>query len=35
MTGTQAVHPFSFDKYIIAEYDLIVKRKNPKEMVDN
>jgi hypothetical protein len=35
MTGTLAVHPFAFDKYIIAENDLIVKKKNPKETVDD
>jgi hypothetical protein len=35
MTGTLAVHPFSFDKYIIAENDLMVKKKNPKETVDD
>jgi hypothetical protein len=35
MTGTLAVHPFSFDKYIIAENDLIVKKKNLKETVDD
>jgi hypothetical protein len=35
MTGTLAVHPFSFDKYIIAENDLMVKRKIEKETVDD
>jgi len=35
MTGTLAVHPFSFDNDIITENDLIVKKKNPKETVDD
>jgi len=35
MTGTLAVHPFAFDKYIIAENDLIVKKKIEKETVDD
>jgi hypothetical protein len=35
MTGTLAVHPFSFDKYIITENDLMVKKKIEKETVDD
>jgi len=35
MTGTLAVHPFAFDKYIITENDLMVKKKNLKETVDD
>jgi len=35
MTGTLAVHPFSFDTVIIAENDLIVNKTKYKETFDN